>query len=66
MTHLSTSLTTDQNPTARRDIHAVIQPSQPSLLLSLWREGRWPAAAWLGGIAAGAFWIYSGMPMICH
>ena len=31
-----------------------------------WQEGRWPAAAWLGGITVGAFWIYSGMPMICH
>jgi hypothetical protein len=32
----------------------------------LWRERRWKAIAWLGGIAAGAFWVYSGMPMICH
>jgi hypothetical protein len=31
-----------------------------------WHEGHWQAFAWIGGIAAGAFWIYSGMPMICH
>jgi hypothetical protein len=38
----------------------------PNQDVVLWREGHWPAVAWLGGIAAGAFWIYSGMPMICH
>jgi hypothetical protein len=43
------------------------QPSQPSLLSQLWQETRWSTAiGWFSGMAAGAFWIYSGMPMICH
>jgi hypothetical protein len=66
MTRVSSSLATDGNPTACRDAHAVIPPSQPALLRWLSREGHWPAVAWLGGIAVGALWIYSGMPMICH
>jgi hypothetical protein len=66
MTHASISLARNVNPTACPDAHAVIQPSQPSLLRLLWKEGRWPAVAWFGGITVGAVWIYSGMPMICH
>jgi hypothetical protein len=31
-----------------------------------WQEGRWQFPAWFFGIAAGAFWVYSGTPMICH
>jgi hypothetical protein len=34
-----------------------------------WQEGRWQFpvwSAWFFGIAAGAFWLYSGAPMICH
>jgi hypothetical protein len=54
MADVSGSVPPGGSPVARRDLNW------------FWREGRWPAAAWLGGIAAGAFWIYSGMPMICH
>jgi hypothetical protein len=36
------------------------------LLRRLKEDRRWRAAAWIGGIAVGALWIYSGMPMICH
>jgi hypothetical protein len=31
-----------------------------------WQKGRWQVIAWLCGIVAGAFWLYSGMPMVCH
>jgi hypothetical protein len=31
-----------------------------------WQEGRWQAIAWFCGIAIGALWVYSGLPMICH
>jgi hypothetical protein len=30
------------------------------------QERHWKPIVWIGGIAAGAFWLYSGMPMICH
>ena len=29
-------------------------------------KGRWKLLALLAGIPLGAYWIYSGMPMICH
>ena len=32
----------------------------------LWEDGRWRLIAWLIGVPLAAFWIYSGMPMICH
>ncbi|MDM0085465.1 hypothetical protein QTI17_33230 [Variovorax sp. J31P179] len=31
-----------------------------------WQDGHWQAVAWLCGIGAGVFWVYSGAPMICH
>lgn len=47
------------------DLHGAA-PKQLRLAEWLWREGRWPVVAWLGGIATAALWIYAGMPMICH
>jgi hypothetical protein len=38
----------------------------PSLLSRLWQDRRWRTAVWLVGTVAGAVWVYSGMPMICH
>jgi hypothetical protein len=35
-------------------------------LVRWFRERGWRPIAWVCGIAAGAFWVYSGAPMICH
>jgi hypothetical protein len=46
-----------------------LKPKAPgsSLLRQLWQETKWSVAlGWFSGIAVGAFWIYFGMPMICH
>jgi len=37
-----------------------------ALVRWFWQEGRWQPVAWFCGIAVGAFWVYSGMPLICH
>jgi len=65
MTHLSGNLLTDGSSMTYRDFPAVAQPSQPPQKKWLWQK-RWPVIAWFGGIATGALWVYSGMPMICH
>ena len=36
------------------------------LMKWLWQDGRWQGVAWVCGIVAGGFWLYSGAPMICH
>jgi hypothetical protein len=36
------------------------------LVSRFWQEGYWQGVAWFVGITAGAVWIYSGLPMICH
>jgi hypothetical protein len=66
MTPLSGNLLTDGSSKTDRDFHAGTQPKQPLPLKWLWQEGRGPVIAWFSGIAVGALWIYSGMPMICH
>jgi hypothetical protein len=47
-------------------VHATNQLPQPPLLKSLWQERYRMVLGWLTGITAGALWVYSGMPMICH
>lgn len=64
MTLLSGDLPTDDGSMTRGALLAVTKPKQ--LLKWLRKEGRWPVVAYFSGIAAGALWIYSGMPMICH
>jgi hypothetical protein len=51
---------------AAGDRTRVIEPIEPPLLRRLWQERRWLALALFGGMAVWAFWIYSGLPMICH
>jgi hypothetical protein len=62
--NLSGSLPTDAGSITTGD--AVAQQKQSRLARWLEQEGHWPVVAWFCGIATGAVWIYSGMPMICH
>jgi hypothetical protein len=49
-----------------RNVDASTRASQPPLLRTLWQEKYRLVLAWFIGISAGAVWVYSGMPMICH
>jgi hypothetical protein len=49
-----------------RNVDASTQASQPPLLRTLWQERYRMVLGWFTGISAGALWVYSGMPMICH
>ncbi len=44
----------------------LLHSSQSLLLKWLWLDGRWRVPAYVIGIPAFAFWVYSGAPMICH
>lgn len=48
-----------------RNLNATTSSSPKGVLGWLWHD-RWPLLAWLVGIPAGVYWVYSGMPMICH
>jgi hypothetical protein len=66
MTGSSGNLSTDNGSMIYRNVHVTTERSQPLLLMSLWQERYRLVLAWFIGISAGAVWVYSGMPMICH
>jgi len=64
MNGTSGNLSTDNDSMIH--VHAANPLSQPPLLSSLWQERYRMVLGWFTGISAGAVWVYSGMPMICH
>jgi len=66
MTGSSGNILADDDSMTCRNVRATTQASPPPLLRSLWQERYRMVLGWLTGISAGALWVYSGMPMICH
>ena len=60
------SLPTEDSPMAYQHSYTATQPSQPSLLMRLWQQRHWRVIALISAIAIAVFWVYHGMPMICH
>lgn len=65
MTHVPTKLSSEGSLLTSRNLHVAATPWQPRFLRWLWQE-RWLVLAWSGSVPAAIYWIYSGMPMICH